>query len=242
MTAQQQQTYTREKIALNLAKLKKGGESFEVILKDVDLALEIRAGKDVDVRDAMNGDLIFHNASKGDQAKEGNMKQWLGTENHLEAAKIIIQKGDIQLTSEQRKRMLEEKRKKIISYIHTNACDPKTKLPLPLQRIELAMTEAKISIDPADKIDYQIEKIIPKLQPILAMSFEKVNIRIIVSAKYAGTAYSRIKGHYNINDEKWRTDGSIQIDIEIVAGMKSDLYSVLNKITSGEVQIEELTK
>lgn len=240
MTSQQQQIYDREKISLNIARLKKGGESFEVILKDIDKAIDLRNNKNVDVREVMNGDLIFHNAHKADKAKEGSMKQWLGTEDHFEAAKIIIQKGEIQLTSDQRKRMLEEKEKKIMHHIHTNAYDPKTKLPIPMQRIELAMKEAKIHIDPTDKIDYQTGKIISKLQPILPMSFEKIKLRIIIPSKYTGAAYSAVKSKHNITNENWRTDGSVQIELEIVAGMKSDLYSVLNKLTSGEVQIEEI--
>jgi len=235
-----QQAYTKEKIPINIARLKKGGESFEVILQDVDVAIDLKHGKDVDVKDAMNGTLIFHNAHKAEKAKEGTMKQWLGTEDHFEAAKIIIQTGEIQLTADQRKRMLEDKRKKILNYIQINACDPKTRLPIPLQRIELAMDEAKIHIDPTDKIDYQTEKIISKLQPILPMSFDKIKLRIIIPAKYTGSAYSSIKSKYKIANEIWRTDGSAQIELEIVAGVKSDLYSILNKLTSGEVQIEEL--
>jgi ribosome maturation protein SDO1 len=236
----QPQTYTHEKIHLNLARLKKGGKNFEVIIEDVDKALELKSGSKVDISDIVNGDLIFDNAHKATKASEEDIKEFLGTENHSDAAKVIIQKGDIQLTGDQRKRLLEVKTQKIINYIQRNACDPKTRLPLPKQRIELAMKEAKVHVDPADKLDFQIEKIISKLQPILAMSFEKLKLRIIIPARYAGHAYSAVKGKFKPHAEDWKSDGSVQVDVEIVAGDRDDLFSLLNKLTNGEVNIEEL--
>jgi ribosome maturation protein SDO1 len=235
-----QQTYAHEKLHLNIARLKKGGETFEVVLENIDKAIALKNGEQIDIRDAMNGDIIFKDAHKAEKISEQHMKEFLGTEDHFEAAKIIIKKGEIQLTSEQRKKILEFKTNKILNYIHQNACDPKTKLPLPLQRIELAMKEAKIHIDPADKVDYQIKKIIPKLQPILPLSFEHINLRIIIPAKYAGSAYSSVKSKHNPTNEKWLTDGSVQLELELVAGERNNLFDSLNKITNGEVQIEEL--
>jgi ribosome maturation protein SDO1 len=235
-----QQIYDREKIHLNIARLKKGGENFEVILDDIDKALALKQGEKVDIREIINGDLIFKNAHSAVKASESTMKTALGTEDHFEAAKLIIQKGEIQLTAEQRRKILEIKTQKILSYIQQNACDPQTKLPIPLQRIELAMKEAKIHVDPTDKIDFQIQKIITKLKPILPLSFEHIKLRIIIPAKYAGSAYSSIKSKYNPNDEKWRTDGSVQLEIELVAGERNNLFSLLNRLTTGEVEIEEL--
>ena len=237
---QQQQVYDREKIHLNIARLKKGGETFEVILEDVNKALALKSGEKIDIREAMNGELVFKNASAAEKAAEQNMKQALGTEDHFEAAKIIIQKGEIQLTAEQRKKMLERKTQQILSYIHQNACDPKTRLPIPLQRIELAMKQAKVNVDPADKVDFQIEQIIPKLQTILPLSFEHIKLRIVIPAQYAGAAYSAVKSKFKPKDEKWHTDGSVQLELEIVAGKRDDLFSLLNKRTNGEVSIEEI--
>ena len=235
-----QQTYDREKIHLNIARLKKGGENFEVILDDIDKALELKSGANVDIRDIMNGDLIFKNAHSAEKVNETAMKQWLGTEDHFEAAKSIIKNGEIQLTADQRKRLLEQKTQKILNYIQRNACDPKTKLPIPAQRIELAMKEAKIHVDPADKVDFQIEKIVSKLQPVLAMSFEHIKLRAIIPATHAGRAYSSVKSRFKVIAEKWLTNGSVQVDLDIVAGDRNDLFSLLNKLTNGEVQIEEL--
>jgi ribosome maturation protein SDO1 len=153
---------TRETIHFNVARLKKGGHNFEVVLEDIDKAIEVKHGKELDMRQVINGDKVFKDADKGEIAAGTLMKQWFETDDTFEVAKIIIQKGEINLNSEQRNRIFENRKKKIVEYIHANAFDPKTRLPHPLQRIELAMKEAKVSIDPYDKFDFQIKQVISK--------------------------------------------------------------------------------
>jgi len=65
--------------------------------------------------------------------------------------KKIIEDGDVQLTTEQRKHFLQKKRNEIITMISKNAIDPQAKTPHPPQRIENAMEQAKIHIDPFKK-------------------------------------------------------------------------------------------
>jgi len=238
--SQYQQTYDKEKVSFSLARLKKGGDNFEVVLEDVDKALDLRGGKDIKVSEAIKSEEIFRDAKKGMLAPEESMKKWLGTINPIEVAKIIIQKGEVHLTAEQRAKIFERKKKEILNYIHQNAADPKSGLPHPMTRIELAMKEAKINIDPSDRVDFQIQKIIPKLQAIIPMSFDKLTLKIVIPAKSAGSAYSAMKGKHKLLKEIWRNDGSIQFEMSIVAGAKSDVFSLLNKLTNGEVEITEV--
>ena len=230
----------KERISINIARLKKGGENFEIVIRDPDKALEFRQGKEVDMRDILEIDRIFKDAKKGEAQSESAMRQWLGTDDPIEAAKIILRKGDLHLTAEQRKRMFEAKKKKLIDYIHINAADPKTGLPHPVQRIELAMQQAKVQIDPYTPIEAQMQKIIEQLQPVLPLSFEKAKLKITIPAKYAGPAYGHLKSKYELKNEEWKNDGSVCFEIEVPAGLKSDIFSVVNKLTNGEAVIEEI--
>ncbi len=47
------QTYVpnKEKISFSIAHIEKGGERFEIVLKNPDLALEFRQGKEMDPKD-----------------------------------------------------------------------------------------------------------------------------------------------------------------------------------------------
>jgi len=238
---QPQQVYDKERISLNIARLKKGGETFEVIIDDTDKALELHQGQTgLGIRDIINGDLVFKDAKKGMAASEHLMKKWLGTEDHFEAAKKIIKNGEFHLTAEQRNKLYESRRRKIIEYIHQNAADPKSGLPHPVARIELAMKEAKVQIDPTDKLDWIIPKVIDQLRPLLPLSFDKARIKVTIPARYAGSAYSVLKSKHTLKSENWRNDGAVQFEMDTVAGAKSDLFSLIGKLTNGEADIMEL--
>lgn len=222
-----------------IAKIKKGGCIFEIVLRDSDLALEYRSGKDEDLKDILETPKIFSDAKKGELASPADMQKWLGTSDEKEVAAIILKKGELSLTQEQRKRMFEAKKSKIIDYIQTNAADPKTRLPHPRIRIENAIAQAKVQIDAYKSIAEQLDGIIDSLRVILPISLEKVKLIVVIPAKYAGSAYSALKGKYKFTSEKWNNDGSVEIKVQISAGLKIDFFNLANGLTSGEVIIEE---
>ncbi len=222
-------------IHINKAVLKKGGETFEVDV-DPDLALDVRAGKEVDMREVLKAEKIFSDAKKGLLAPEGKMTELFGTADALDVAKIIIKEGEIQLTSEYRKKKQEEKRSKIINSIARNAIDPKTKLPHPPNRIEAAMKEAKVTIDDYKSAEEQIEGIVKKLQPIIPIKFEVKKIEIGIPATYASKTYAIVKSYSKIVSEGWQNDGSWQGTVELPGGLIEEFFDKLNSLTKGDVQ------
>ncbi|MGC8885216.1 MAG: ribosome assembly factor SBDS [Candidatus Nanoarchaeia archaeon] len=234
--------FVREKVSFNIARLKKGGENFEIVLKDPDKALEFRQGKEIDPREFLETYDVWKDAKKGEKQSSAKMLQWLGTEDPIEAAKIILRKGELSLTEEQRKRFYELKRKKIIEYIHQNAADPRTGLPHPIQRIELAMEQAKVHIDAYQPAEAQLESVIKQLQSVLPLSFEKARFTVYLPARHTGSAYSALKKKYSLFDEEWQNDGSVKFKMECPAGLKTEIWSFINKLTSGEAIIEEVKK
>lgn len=229
----------RERISHNLARLKKGGEVFEIVLRDPDAALEFKQGKNIEMRDILETPKIFSDAKKGELQSDTNCKKWLGVSDPNEAAKVILQKGELALTQEQRKRFFEVRKKKIVEHIHMNASDPKTKLPHPKQRIELAMEQAKIQIDPYQLVETQIEKIIDQLRPILPLSFEQMKIKVTIPAQYSGSAYAAVKSRFKLEFEEWLNDGSVKFELKAPAGMRPEIFDIINKLTKGEAIIEE---
>ena len=135
-----------------IARIEKAGEKFEVIVKP-DAVQRLREGKDVDVLANLAIDEIFRDAHKGSKASEEKMQDFFGTTDKLEVAKQLIRKGEIQLTTEQRREMQEQKRKQIVQYIAQNAINPQTNTPHPPQRIEIAMEEAKVHVDPFKPVE-----------------------------------------------------------------------------------------
>jgi len=220
----------------NLARLKKGGEYFEVSIKP-DPAIELKKGKNVNINDVLNSEEIFFDVRKGFLASEERLKQVFGTENISEIAKKIIKEGEISLTSEYRQKLRDDKKKQIITMISRNAINPKTKLPHPAARIEAAMAEAKARIDELKTAEEQIDHIIKKLQPIIPIRLEKELVEIRIPANQAPKAYPVAKGFGKIKKQQWESDGSWRGLMEVPAGLVQDMIDRLNSMTHGGIEI-----
>src|SRR5207245_10759786 len=103
-----------------IARIEKAGEKFEVLVKP-DAVQRIRDGKEVDLLRELAIDEIFKDAHKGSKASDEKMRDFFGTTERLAVAKQIVQRGEIQLTTEQRRQMLGAKRKQIAQYLAANA-------------------------------------------------------------------------------------------------------------------------
>ncbi|MBI4149603.1 ribosome assembly factor SBDS [Candidatus Woesearchaeota archaeon] len=220
---------------MNLARLKKGGEKFEVAI-DSEKAMAFRNGGISDVRDVLEAEHIFSDAKKGSLASEHELQRMFKTTDPLAIAAIIIKEGEIQLTEAYRERKVEEKQRRLIALIHRNGVDPKTHLPHPMSRIEHALAEAKAHIDPFLSAEEQMGKIVKQIQPVLPIRFELKEVTIKIPPEYAAKAYGSIKGFGRMLKEEWLNDGSWLGIIEIPGGMEEELYDQLNKATHGNNQ------
>jgi ribosome maturation protein SDO1 len=222
-----------------IARLKKGEEHFEVLV-DPYAAADLIDGKDVNVMQNLAIDAIFKDSKKGTHASEDSLIKHFGTNNITEISKQIILKGVIQLTTEQRHKMQKNKKARIIDVIAKNAMDPKTKSPHPRQRIELAMEQAGVHIDPFKPVSEQVKIIIDLLRPIIPISMENIRISVKIPAEYIGRAYGIVRNFGALEREDWQSDGSWLGIIRIPAGMQNDFYDKINDATKGNVSTKIL--
>ena len=222
-----------------IARLKKGEEHFEVLV-DPDAASDLIDGKDVNILKNLAIDAIFKDSKKGSHASAEALKKSFGTDNIEEVAKMIILKGDIQLTTDQRHKMQKNKRNRIIDIIVRNAMDPKTKSPHPRQRIELAMDQAGVHIDPFKSVNEQVKVVIDALRPLIPISIEQVRISVKIPAQFTGRAYGIARNFGVLEREDWQSDGSWIGIVRLAAGMQTDFYDKLNEVTKGNVSTKIL--
>ena len=222
-----------------IARLKKGEEHFEVLV-DPYAAADLIDGKEIDIIQSLAIDAIFKDSKKGTHATGESLKEKFGTDDIAEVAKQIILSGNIQLTTEQRNKMQKNKKNRIIETIARNAMDPKTKAPHPRQRIELAMEEAKVHVDPFKPVSEQVKTIIDALRPLLPISMEHVRISVKIPAEHIGKAYGVVRNYGALEREDWQSDGSWIGIIKIPAGMQTDFYDKLNDVTKGNISTKIL--
>lgn len=222
-----------------IARLKKGEEHFEILV-DPYLAAELIDGKETDVLKILVIDTIFKDSKKGTHASNESIQTVFGTNNVIEIATKIIKKGEIQLTTQQRTKMQKNKKNRIIETIAKNAMDPKTKAPHPRQRIELAMEQAGVHIDPFKPVSEQVKIIIEKLRPIIPISMDQVRISVKIPAEFIGRAYGEARNFGALEREEWQSDGSWVGIIRIAAGLQTEFYEKLNDLTKGNVSTKIL--
>ena len=143
-----------------IARLKIKGEVFEILV-DPDLAFEYKVKKkQISIYNILAVDEIFKDARKGEKVPSSELKKYFGTEDVYQIAKKILDEGELQITTEQRRKLIEQLKKQIAFIISKYAIDPRTKLPHPPERILTAMEKARVSIDPFKSAEEQVEAVI----------------------------------------------------------------------------------
>ena len=218
-----------------IARLESYGERFEILV-DAELAADYKSGKDIAIEDVLAVEEIFKDAHKADKASEEAMEKVFETTDALEVADKIIKKGQIQITANQKRKMQEEKTKQVIAQIAREAINPQTKLPHPPQRIQKAMEEAKVHIDPMKSVEEQIQPTVKAILTKIPIRIEKVKIAAKIPGTYAGKAYSTITQFGKLEREEWMNDGSWIGVIEIPGGLQDEFFTALSGLTHGEVE------
>ncbi|MDD1659534.1 MAG: ribosome assembly factor SBDS [Methanomicrobiales archaeon] len=222
-----------------VARLETHGERFEILV-DPDLAVKIRHGEAIDIEDAVAAIFIFENASRAEKSSDESLQKVFQTTDFATIARRIIEKGEIHLTSEQRRHLMEEKRGQVITFIARHAINPQTGLPHPPARIEMAMEEAKVAIDPFKPLDDLVAETMKALRPLIPIRFEELRVAVRIPAEYAAKAYGDIDAFARIEQEEWQKDGSWICVVKIPGGMQQELENLVRKLSKGGGQVRVL--
>lgn len=212
------------------------GEKFEILVNP-DLALDFKRGKNIDVDRILVSDEIYSDSSKGFRASEEKLRKAFNTTDPKKIAEMMLKRGELLLTAEQRRRMIEDKRNQIISFISKNYVDPKTNLPHPPLRIRQAMERIKAPIDPFKGAEEQAKVIVERLRSILPLKTGRSKLKVKVSALYAGRAIGMLKSYGEIIKQDWGMDGSLTAVIELPIASQSALLDRLASLTKGTAQV-----
>jgi ribosome maturation protein SDO1 len=218
-----------------IARITREGERFEILVKP-EPALSYRKGKINSVSKVLVTDTVFTDANKGLRASEDQLQKAFGTSDSVKIVPVILKKGTLQLTTEQRKKLTEKKRKQIVSFITRQCVDPKTNLPHPPLRIEKAMEQVHYPIDPFAEVGEQVKEIIKLLRPILPLKTEEVSVAVRIPPEYAGRVYGTVKGFGKIKREEWKADGSWFTIVEMPAGLYGSFLEKLGEMTKGNLE------
>ncbi|OIO65468.1 ribosome assembly factor SBDS [Candidatus Woesearchaeota archaeon CG_4_10_14_0_2_um_filter_57_5] len=219
-----------------IARYHRGHKGIEVLV-DCEKAIELRQGKDIAMEDVLAFPDVFTDSSRGLKASDSDLQELLGTNDRMEAARRIIKEGEVQLTTEHRKHLREEKHKQLLELLHRNYIDPRTNAPHPFTRLENAMAEARLHLDEFKSVEDQLDAVVKKLQPIIPLKFERKHLSVRIPAQYAAKCFSTLRGHGSVKEE-WQNDGSLIAELELPAGIVDDFLDKLNHQTHGDIDVK----
>lgn len=219
-----------------VARYEARGQRFEVLVKP-DLAFKLKSGGQVDINEMLVGDIVYKDVRKGLKASPEALAKVFGTTDIEKIAREIVLKGELQLTAEQRRALLEAKKRQIIAFIARNAVDPRTGTPIPPTRIELAMEQARVGVDPYKDVESQALEVIRAISRILPIRIARALVQVKVPPTHAGRAYSWLTRLGEVKRADWKSDGSLVVELEIPAGMQQEVIDKINRATQGAAEV-----
>ena len=159
-----------------VAKLRHGSNIFEKMV-DLDNAMNLKKGKDVNITEVIRDDTIWRDLKKGMRAGTAELEGAFQTSDIKEITKKIVTRGELEVTQEYRDEELEKRKKQIIDFLLRNAVDSRTNRPFTPDTISSAIDQAGVKIENKD-VDKQISNVIDKIRTIIPLKIETKKILI----------------------------------------------------------------
>ncbi|MFP3172239.1 MAG: ribosome assembly factor SBDS [Acidilobus sp.] len=212
------------------------GQHFEILVKP-DEAFKFKEGEKVSISDVLWSDTIYKDVRRGLKASPDTIRKAFGTDDINAIAERILKEGQIQITEEERRRIIEMKRRQIITYIARNAVDPKSGSPIPEQRIENLFEELRIGVDPFKPVEQQALEAIKRLAMMIPIKVARALIEVTIPPEYAGRAVGEVKRLGDVKRTTWLDDGSLKVELEIPAGMQLEVIDKIQGLARGQAQV-----
>lgn len=187
----------------------------------------------IPMEEIIEGFKIFEDIRRGQHVSEETLEEAFGTKEIRRITAEILLEGELQLTKEQRDKFVADKKKKLIDILTKNCINPQTSKPHPPGRIEKALDETKVSIDPFNPIEDQVRDIVKALKAVIPIKMEQVIMHISVPAEFTGKAYNLITTFASISKEDWKNNGALDLQAELPSGIQVEFLDKLNKLTRG---------
>ena len=223
-----------------VARITVSGQRFEILV-DPNKAMDLKSGKDMTMDDTLAYPVIYRDVRTTETVADTELQKTFGTTNVYKIAEVILKQGEIQLTTEQRREMVEQKRNQIVSLISKRGINPQTNTPHPEQRILNAMHQAGVNIDTFQPAELQLEKVVNAIKKYIPLKFQNVTLQVKVPAQFSGRAFPIIKTGKVIN-EQWLNDGSLQATVEIMAGVMDEFIQKISNLTHGNFESKVLKR
>ena len=147
--------------------------------------MNYRQGIETDLSEVLQTDRVFTNVSKGEFAKSSDLKKGFGTTNEEEVCRLILQKGQIQVSDMERSAYLESTIREVAVMITEKCTNPQSNRPYTVETIRNAMKEAEFNVHPTKNVKQQFLECVKLLKSKNVIPLERARMHLcaIVSSE-----------------------------------------------------------
>lgn len=165
-----------------VVRMKRGGKRFEIACYR-NKVVSWREGFEKNIDEVLQTDTVFANVSKGEVANKNDLKKAFSTTDASEICKMILEKGELQVSDRERAAQQDSKWKDIAKIVSQQCVNPDSKKPYPVTVIEKAMKDVHFSVNPTKGAKQQALELIKKLKTTMKIERSQMRIYLTISGK-----------------------------------------------------------
>lgn len=162
-----------------IVRMQKGGKRFEIACYR-NKVVNYRQGLEKDLSETLQTDRIFTNVSKGQFAKTSDLQTVFGTSDEEAVAKIILEKGTLQVSDLERSQQYENTLREVATWVANNCVHPTSQRPYTVPQIREAMKEAEFNVHPTKSVKRQYLDCYRLLQSKQILPIERARMKLLL--------------------------------------------------------------
>jgi len=160
-----------------VVRLKQDGKRFEVACYPNKIE-EWRRQVETDIDEVLQKPIVYVNVSKGELANSEDLKKAFKTTDQAKVCKIILDKGELQVSEKERKQELDQLFRDIATLIVEKCINKETGQALTIGVVERAMREIHVSVNPSKSAKQQALVVIKLLEEKSNLPIERAKMKL----------------------------------------------------------------
>ena len=221
-----------------VVRLTRHGHRFEVACYRNKI-VNYRQGTETDLSEVLQTTTVFTNVSKGQFAKSSLLQECFGTTDEGEACRFILEKGEVQISDQERAVQLESMIREVASMVSEKCINPTNRRQYTMAQVRDAMKSAGFMVHPTRNVKQQFLDCVRLLQENKVLNIERAKMLLVIvlvpvegdnnfSSRRvavinllagAGVARASIKPAEDVNDSRviFQSDPSLYRKLEAIA-------------------------
>ncbi|KAI5720956.1 hypothetical protein M8J77_013874 [Diaphorina citri] len=224
-----------------IVRMKKAGKRFEIACyKNKVISWRNNIEKDID--EVLQTHTVFTNVSKGQAANKEDLKKAFNTEDQTEICKLILMKGELQISDKERSSQIENQFKDIATIVSEKCINTETKRPFTVSMIDAGLKQIHFSVNVNKNSKQQALEVIPTLKQCMSIERAQMRVRVEVSAGVKDVKKLKeklVKCATSVENEEWSGGGLLLICL-IDPGKYREIDELVRTETRGQGTLELL--